>query len=149
MIEPIFVRLIIANQNLGVSMGIVRRFVGPKSKYNKSIPYTYVAKVRIVEGDDGLVNHYFADTICGLIEYLDGHNIEPEEVELAGCYLKKEIEIDKCHCIDKDGKWLQPPNLCRSLESQYKKTMEEAYKGHVERGECSFEDREKEGSGPF
>jgi len=76
-------------------MGIVRKILGPKSKYDKSIPYTYFAKAPIVEGDESLVNYYFSDTICGLIEYLDESNINPEEVELFGCYLKKEIPIDK------------------------------------------------------
>ncbi len=51
-------------------MGIIRKFLGPKSKYNKSLPYTYMAKVPIIEGDDELFSHYFADTICGLVEYL-------------------------------------------------------------------------------
>lgn len=31
-------------------MGIIQKFLGPTSKYNKSLPYTYLAKVPIIEG---------------------------------------------------------------------------------------------------
>ena len=124
-------------------MGIVRRFLGPKSKYDESIPYTYFAKVQIIEGNEDLIHHYFSDTICGLIEYLDENNIDPEEVELFGCYLKKEIQIDKKYCLSKDGKWLKRPGICNSLETHYLQTMEEQYKGHFALGDCSFDDRER------
>lgn len=130
-------------------MGIIRKFIGPKSKYDKTIPYTYSAKVKIIEGDENLVNHYFADTICGLIEYLDENNISPSEVELFGCYLNKEIPLDKKYCTSENGQWLKRPDICHSLETHYKDSMEEQYKGHVELGECSYEDRDRKGSGPF
>lgn len=130
-------------------MNIIKKFIGPKSKYDKTIPYTYVAKVQIIEGDESLLHHYFADTICGLIEYLDENNINPDEVELFGCYLKKEIPLDKKYCTSEDGKWLKRPDICHSLETHYKETLEEQYKGHVELGECSYEDRDRKGSGPF
>jgi hypothetical protein len=124
-------------------MGVIRKILGPKSKYDESIPYTYFAKVSIVEGDNDLVHCYFSDTICGLIEYLDENNIRPEEVELFGCYLKKEIPIDKKYCLTEDGKWLKRPYICNSLETHYKQTMEEQYKGHIALGDCSFDDRER------
>ena len=56
-------------------MGILKKFVGPVSKYDDTIPYTYIAKVKILDRDDDLVNHYFADTICGVIEYLAANNM--------------------------------------------------------------------------
>jgi len=59
-------------------MGIINKIIGPISKYDDSIPYTYIAKVKILERDDNLVNHYFSDTICGLVEYLSSNNI-PEK----------------------------------------------------------------------
>ena len=130
-------------------MGIVRKFLGPKSKYDKTIPYTYIAKVPVIEGDDSLVNYYMSDTICGLIEYLAEKDISPEEVALFGCYLKKEIPIDKKFCLSEDGSWLKRPDICRSLETHYRETLEEEYKGHVELGECSFDDRDRKGDGPF
>jgi len=84
-----------------------------------------------------------------LIEYLDKQDIKPDEVQLIGLYLGKEIPLEVEYCTTPHGKWLQPPALCKSLERRYKKTMEKRYKGHVADGECSFEDRDKEGSGPY
>jgi hypothetical protein len=132
-------------------MGIIKKFIGPKSKYDQSIPYTYIAKVPIIEGDndESMMNYYFSDTICGLVEYLDKNKIEPEEVELFGCYQQKEIPIDKKYCLSENGTWLKRPDICHSLETHYKNTMEEQFKGHVEHGVCSFEDRDREGSGPY
>ena len=125
-------------------MGIVKKVFGPLSKYDKSLPYTYMAKVTVLEGDDELANYYFADTICGLVEHLDTNNIEPEEVQLIGCYLKKEIPLDNGPLLTDDGKWLQRPELCRKLESHYKKTMDDRYKGHEAHSDCSFDDRSRE-----
>ncbi|NWF49748.1 MAG: hypothetical protein HXY49_04330 [Ignavibacteriaceae bacterium] len=124
-------------------MGIIRKILGPKSKYDRTIPYTYFAKVQVIQNDKDLFNQYFSDTICGLIEYLDEQNIHPDEVELFGCYLKKEIPIDKKYCLNEKGQWLKRPELCRSLENHYQQSLEEQYKGHVELGECSFEDRDR------
>ena len=131
-------------------MGIIKKnYWFTVSKYDSSIPYTYIAKVKIFDRDDDLVNHYFADTICGVIEYLAANNILPEDVELFACYQKKEIPIDKKYCLSEEGKWLERPEICHSLEEHYKQTMEEQYKGHVELGDCSFDDRDREGSGPY
>ncbi len=130
-------------------MSVIRKFLGPKSKYDKTIPYTYMARVPVLEGDKDLYNFYFADTICGLIEYLDDHDISPTEAEILGLYKKEEIPLAIESCISKEGKWLSRPDICRSLENQYRNTLEEKYKGHVEIGSCSYEDREREGSGPF
>ena len=125
-------------------MGMVRKILGPKSKYDKTIPYTYMAKVPLIEGDDDLAQYYFADTICGLVEYLDEHKIEPAEVELFGCYQKKEIPLDSDPLLTEDNKWLQRPELCRKLEDYFQKTMDERYKGHEAHSDCSFDDRSRE-----
>jgi len=125
-------------------MNIVRKVLGPLSKYNKGLPYTYMAKVTIIEGEDELANYYFADTICGLVEHLDKNLVEPEEVKLFGCYLKKEIPLDSDPLLTEDGKWLQRPELCRKLESHYQKTMDDRYKGHEAHSDCSFDDRNRE-----
>jgi hypothetical protein len=130
-------------------MGVIRKIMGPKSKYNKELPFTYIAKVPIIEGDEDMTQYYFADTVCGLIEYLKEKNISPEEVQLFGCYHSKEIPIDKKFCISEKGKWLKRPEICHSLETHYHKTMEEQYKGHVELSDCSFDDRNRKGSGPY
>lgn len=130
-------------------MDVIRKVLGPLSKYDKTLPYTYMARVPIVEGDEEIFSYYFADTICGLVEYLDQKNIAPAEVELFGLYLKQEIPLEKEYCIAPSGKWLKRPDICRSLERHYKETLEERYRGHIEIGECSFEDRDRQGSGPY
>lgn len=130
-------------------MDVLRKALGPLSKYDRSLPYTYMAKSPIVEGDEEVFSYYFADTICGLIEYLDQKKIAPAEVELYGLYLKQEILLEKEYCIAPSGKWLKRPEICHSLERHYKETLEERYRGHIEIGECSFEDRDRQGSGPY
>jgi len=130
-------------------MSVIRKFLGPKSKYDKTIPYTYMARVPALEGDQDLYNFYFADTICGLIEYLEQQDLSPKEVEILGLYKGEEVPLAIESCISDEGKWLGRPDICRSLENKYRNTLEEKYKGHVEVGSCSYEDREREGSGPF
>ena len=128
-------------------MSFINKVVGPLSKYDSSLPYTYMAKVSAIEGIEELYNYYFADTICGLINYLDNHDIEPDDIELFGLYLKKERPLEIEHCLTSDRQWLDRPEICRSLESHYKNTLEEHYKGHVEKESCSFEDRDRKGRG--
>lgn len=130
-------------------MGLIRKVLGPRSKYDGSLPYTYVAKVRAVEESDEFFLHYFADTICGLIEYLAETGVAPEATELFGAYSKEDITIPTECCIDRDGEWLRRPDICRSLEDRYRDTPEDRFKGHIERGECSFEDRNRRGAGPY
>ncbi|HOJ03766.1 MAG TPA: hypothetical protein PK916_07170 [Bacteroidota bacterium] len=130
-------------------MSLKERILGPHSKYEKDIPYTYVARVQAIEGMDDIINEYFADTICGLVEYLVDQGIAATETRVFGLYRKEEIALDLRHCTDTDGKWLIPPDLCHSLEEHYKQSMEQQYRGHVEHGSCSFEDRDKQGSGPY
>jgi len=84
-----------------------------------------------------------------LIEYLDEHEIHSNEVIVAGLYQTREYVLDKTVFTDHSGEWLQRPELCQSIESHYKKTLDDFYKGHVDDGECSFEDRDRQGSGPF
>ena len=63
-----------------MSKKIKRKILGPRSKYDDTLPYTYMARVPAIEGDDELFSYYFADTICGLIEYLYENDIKQEEV---------------------------------------------------------------------
>ena len=130
-------------------MGIIRTFLGPKSKYDKSLPYTYMAKVPVIEGDEEMFSHYLADTICGLIEFLVDNKIEPEDAQLFSIYLSKEIALDKELCVDREGKWIRAPRLCGVLEEHYEKTKDLRYKGHVEKHDCAFDDRDTQGEGPF
>lgn len=130
-------------------MSLAQKLFGPRSKYDRSLPYTYVGRVRVLEKDDELVNDYFSDTICGLIEYLERQNIDPGDVELFGIYLLEKIPIDKSYCLDAEGRWLERPGICKSLEEHYRKTLEEQYRGHVAHEVCAFDDRRRVGSGPY
>lgn len=128
-------------------MGLLKKVLGPRSKYDKTLPYTYVAKYATIEGGDDYL-YYFSNTICGLVEYLDTHDLAPEAVELFGVYRREEIRIPKEPCVDAGGKWLHRPHICRSLEERFQKTLDERFKGHVQKGVCSFDDRDREGEGP-
>ena len=106
-----------------------------------------MARKPVIEGDEELYSYYFSDTICGLVEYLDDNNIVPDDVELLALYRKEEKVLDKNICRDANGSWLKPPHLCAALEDHYSRTHDELYKGHIEKHECSFEDRDKTGIG--
>lgn len=126
-------------------MNIIRKFLGPKSKYDHSIPFTYLAEMPAIEGDDELFSYFFSDTICGLVEYLDENDISPNEVQIRGVYEKKEIPLDSKLFVNNEGNWLDRPKICRSLEAHFEKTHEFQYKGHLESGCCSFDDRDRKG----
>jgi hypothetical protein len=114
------------------------KIFGPKSKYDKSIPYTYEARIRIVEGSDEY-NSCFSDTICGLVKYLHKNGIGPEEVQIIEVYQDRELPIDVNLFTTPDHQWLFKPEICRSFE--------EHYKGHIQGNTCSFKDRNCGGIG--
>lgn len=130
-------------------MGVIRKILGAKSKYDRSLPYTYLAKSPIVNGFDELVSYFYSDTLCGLIEHLYVENINSGEVKLYGVYRQGEIELDKTVCMDENENWLLRPELCSALEEYFERTKNELYKGHAEFKECSFEDRDRAGEGPY
>jgi hypothetical protein len=131
-------------------MGIIDKVVGPRSKRDKSLPYAYEARIDILAGQasEALLDHYFSSTICGLIEYLEGEDIAPGDVTLFGVYRGQQYEIATEPCLAEDGSWLSRPELCHSLEEHYARTLEECYRGHVEKGTCSYDDRDRDGVGP-
>jgi hypothetical protein len=128
-----------------------KHHVRPRSKRDPSLPYTYEAWVDILEGRgrEPIYDHYFSDTLCGLIECLEDNEVEPGNVRLVGLFQGEQIKLDTALCTDDDGNWLKRPELCRMLEEHYEHTHEECYKGHVEEGPCEFEDRDREGVGPL
>ncbi len=132
-------------------MGIVRKILGPRSKYDKTLPYTYEARVDKLFGlgSEPLFEHYYSDTICGLIEYLGDNGIKPAEVQLFGVYRGRQVPLETERCTTTKGAWLDRPDICHSLEEHYKNSLEERYKGHVEEGSCSYEDRDRRGIGPY
>jgi len=120
-------------------MGLIEKILGPKSKYDKSLPYTYEARVRLFEGGEEY-NSYLADTICGLVEYLHRNGIKPDEVQIVEVYQEQEFPIDAKRFTTPDHQWLFKPDICRAFEDHYK--------GHIHADSCSFDDRDCKGSGP-
>jgi len=130
-------------------MGLHTRVMGPRSKHDRTLPYTYYARVPAVEGRDEYFLYYFGDTICTLIDYLDQNGIAPGDVEIFGVYRQSDIAIDTTRCTSAQGGWLHRPDICRALELHFAETRDARYKGHIERGTCAFDDREREGAGPI
>jgi hypothetical protein len=115
-------------------MGLIRRVLGPRSKYLEEIPFTYEACVEVSEGT-GITNTFLSDTICGLVEYLQGDGIDPSQVEIREVYQGRDALIDQALYTGEDGRWLARPAICRSFESHYP--------GHVRDSDCTFSDRSK------
>ena len=124
-------------------MGIIKKVIGAHSKYDKTLPYSYMAKHYIVEGNEDLCQYYYGDTICSLLEHLTKHDIRPSETELYSMYTNYKVKLDKKICSTNEDEWLLKPLLCVELEKHYKETKDELYKGHVATGDCSFDDREE------
>lgn len=122
---------------------LIRKFLGPKSKYDPTIPYTYLAKVNILYGSDlePMYVDCFADTLCGLVEYLSKYQISADEVELYEVRREGEFVIRKELCLDKNRNWLQRPAICHALEGHYK--------GHIDERRCSYRDRDRTGCGLY
>lgn len=120
-------------------MNLIDKILGPKSKYDPSLPYTYEARVRMfAEGEE--FKSWFSDTICGLIEHLHRNRIRPDEAVLLEIYLDRESPIDAGLFATPDGEWLFKPEICRAFE--------EHYKGHIHDADCSFKDRGRGTTGP-
>ncbi len=114
-------------------MDIVRKFLGPKSKYENDLPYTYEARVEYIEGEKEY-NSYVADTICGLVAHLDEKGFKSDEVGIYEIYKNQEKELDVNLCLSASGSWLNKAELCESFKDYYK--------GHIYKGGCTFEDRD-------
>lgn len=120
-------------------MGLLGKILGPKSKYDKSLPYTYEARIRIFDDGDEHKT-YLSDTICGLIEHLQRNGIAPAETEIFEVYLERETPIDARLLAGAGGRWLTKEELCRAFEQHYP--------GHINPSGCSFEDRDRGCLGP-
>ena len=120
-------------------MNLIRKFIGPKSKYKDDIPYTYEARVNIIENEPEY-NSYIADTICALVEYLESNNLKPEDVKIYEIFKTEEKPLDVEFCISDEGSWLTRNELCKSFKQHYP--------GHIGECGCTFEDRERDVSGP-
>ena len=122
-------------------MSILRKILGPKSKYDPTIPYTYKAEIDVLRGNEAepILVHCFADTLCGLVEYLKEQNVEADEVDLFEITHERETKVRKELCLEENNEWLGRPEICHSLEGNYK--------GHIDEKRCSYRDRDRQGSG--
>ncbi len=123
----------------------------PPSKRDRTIPYTYEAQVdRLLgAGSAPLAASYFADTLCGLVELLAEEGIAPAQARLFAVYQREQTALEAERCLGENGDWLRPPRLCRALERHFHATGDERYRGHVEGGNCAYDDRDKAGHGPY
>lgn len=121
-------------------MSLLSRVLGPESKYDRRLPYSYVARIAVT-GVPGMTQSYVCDTLCGLLERLDDDEVGPGEVKILEIRPEGEIPVLVEHCVDAGGKWLRRPEACRSFE--------EHYTGHEKTGRCCYRDRSRAAEGPF
>lgn len=121
-------------------MSILRRVLGPASKYDDRLPYTYEARV-VVTGVRGMSQAYVCDTLCGLLERLADEQASPADVTIAEIRPEGNVPILVAHCLASDGSWLRRPEACRMFEARYA--------GHERSSRCCYRDRSRQADGPF
>ncbi len=121
-------------------MSVLQSILGPKSKYDHRLPYTYEARVTVT-GVQGMTESYISDTLCALLERLSDEKAERAEVTILEIRPEGEFPVLLEHCVDADGKWLRRPEACRSFEKHYA--------GHEKTGRCCYRDRTRKTEGPF
>lgn len=128
-------------------MNLIDKILGPASKYDASLPYTYEACIDTLDGlgetEDVGIGYFYSETLCGIIEYLIKENVTPDQVKIFAVFDEKEIELDLEPVLTKEREWLSRPKLCRSLEKYYQKTLKPEFKGHHREDDCSYDDRER------
>ena len=121
-------------------MSILEKVLGPRSKYDERLPYTYEARVAVT-GVPGMRESWIDDTLCGLLEKLAVENVAPPETTIFEVRPEGEVPVLLEHCLGPDGAWLLRPEACRSFEAHYA--------GHERSGRCCYRDRSREADGPF
>lgn len=121
-------------------MSILEKVLGPRSKYDERLPYTYEARVAVT-GVPGMSESWIDDTLCGLLEKLAVENVAPPETTIFEVRPEGEVPVLLEHCLGPDGAWLLRPEACRSFEAHYA--------GHERSGRCCYRDRSREADGPF
>ncbi|HQN09933.1 MAG TPA: hypothetical protein PK569_20390 [Thermoanaerobaculia bacterium] len=121
-------------------MSIREKVLGPTSKYDRRLPYTYEARIAVA-GVPGMTESWIDDTLCGLLEKLAAEKTEPADVTILEVRPEGEVPVDVAHCLGADGTWLRRPEACR--------VFEEHYAGHERTGRCCYRDRSREADGPF
>ncbi|MCB1696172.1 MAG: hypothetical protein H6984_13115 [Pseudomonadales bacterium] len=119
-------------------MSILDRVLGPASKYDKSIPYTYEARYFYLEGTQDF-SSFLSDTICGLVHYLMARGLNPGSVDIFEIYQNREVQIDPALYAENADTWITGTDLCLAFQKHYP--------GHIHSGSCSFDDRGIDGCG--
>ncbi|MFQ5644956.1 MAG: hypothetical protein ACE5FQ_14860, partial [Thiogranum sp.] len=85
---------------------------------NGAYPYTYQAVVKLLDEDDSIRVSYFADTICGLVEFLRQRGEDPGRTEILEIYREQETTVPaRCYLGD-DGRWLCRAELCYPMTTR-------------------------------
>lgn len=119
---------------------ILRRVLGPASKYDDRLPYTYEARVPD-PAIPGTFDSVICDTLCGLLERLADEGVDPAEATLLEIRPGGEFPVLTAHCLDARGQWLRRPAACAAFAAHYA--------GHEAHGRCCYLDRSREAEGPF
>jgi len=114
-------------------MALIDKIIGPKSKYEKTIPYTYEARVEYINGESEYYS-YLADTICGLIAKLEEKAINANQVTIFEIFNEQEKQLDLALCVSAERQWLSRRELCKSFSHHYE--------GHIDDDGCTFADRD-------
>lgn len=122
-------------------MRMIRKVLGPQSKYDRSIPFTYEARIDVLHGMSDTPEQVscFSDTVCGLVEYLEDNDVDPDDVELYQIFEEDEMLLKKKYVVSKAGKWMFRPQICKSLKDKFK--------GHIDETRCDYRDRDRMGEG--
>ena len=118
----------------------LKKILGPRSKYIEELPYTYEARMDILQGkgEEPEYNYFYADTVCGLIDYLEQEGISPEEVDIFEVFQEGDNKMKTELCITDKKEWLSRPRICKSLRGKYI--------GHIDPDHWADRDRDRRAS---
>ena len=121
-------------------MSLLNHVLGPESKYDHRLPYTYEAIVAVA-GVPGMRQAYVSDTLCGLLEKLADEKVAPSDAQLFEVRPGGEVPIVVDSCLGSNREWLRRPEACQAFE--------QLFAGHEKKGRCCYRDRSRADDGPF
>ncbi|RLA20349.1 MAG: hypothetical protein DRQ61_02205 [Gammaproteobacteria bacterium] len=115
-------------------MGFLEKNFG--SKYNRRLPYTFEARINVLEDDETLQTHLYADSFCALTNRLKKQLQDPKQVEIYEVFHDREGKVPEESYMSDEGRWEPRMKLCSSLCGRYRDPDVEP--------ECEFGDRERD-----
>lgn len=106
------------------------------SKYNKRLPYTFEARINIVEDDPSFQTYLYADSFCALTNRLKKQLLDPKQVEIYEVFQNREGKVPEESYLSDEGRWEPRMKLCSSLCGRYRDPNVEP--------ECEFSDRKRD-----